>query len=88
MIAAFVRTRVLDPERAEFRRGLVLAYQEKFSDARVPYAYRAPSGHRLGVWVADQRRYKAVLDAERIKELDELGMEWCQPAQNALRRAW
>ncbi|WP_224284223.1 DEAD/DEAH box helicase [Streptomyces sp. LS1784] len=80
VIAAFVRTRVLEPERAEFRRGLeeLLAYREKFGDVRVPYAYRATSGHRLGVWVADQRRYKAadVLDAERVKELDELGMIW------------
>ncbi|MFJ4598083.1 MULTISPECIES: Helicase associated domain protein [unclassified Kitasatospora] len=80
VIAAFVRTRVLEPEREEFRRGLeeLLAYREKFGDVKVPYAYRAPSGHRLGVWVADQRRYKAadVLDPERIKELDELGMIW------------
>ncbi|MFF2149418.1 helicase associated domain-containing protein [Kitasatospora sp. NPDC058190] len=65
--AAFVRTRVLEPEREEFRRGL----EELL-------AYRAPSRHRLGVWVADQRRYKAadVLDAERVKELDALGMVW------------
>ncbi|WP_371493460.1 helicase associated domain-containing protein [Kitasatospora sp. NBC_00374] len=80
VIAAFVRTRVLEPERAEFRRGLeeLLAYKEKFDDVRVPYAYVAPSGHRLGVWVADQRRYKAadVLDSERVKELDALGMVW------------
>ncbi|MFJ2781599.1 Helicase associated domain protein [Kitasatospora sp. NPDC087315] len=80
VIAAFVRTRVLEPERAEFRRGLeeLLAYREAFGDVKVPYAYRAPSGHRLGVWVADQRRYKAadVLDAERVKELDALGMVW------------
>ncbi|MFJ9448262.1 Helicase associated domain protein [Kitasatospora sp. NPDC101235] len=80
VIAAFVRTRVLEPEREEFRRGLeeLLAYREAFGDVKVPYAYRAPSGHRLGVWVADQRRYKAadVLDAERVKELDALGMVW------------
>ncbi|MFE6056938.1 Helicase associated domain protein [Kitasatospora sp. NPDC056446] len=80
LIAAFIRTRVLEPERAQFRRGLeeLLAYREKFGDARVPYAYQAPSGHRLGVWVADQRRYKAadVLDPERVKELDELSMIW------------
>ncbi|MBV6701943.1 Helicase associated domain protein [Kitasatospora aureofaciens] len=80
VIAAFVRTRVLEPERAEFRRGLeeLLAYREKFGDVKVPYAYRAPSGHRLGAWVADQRRYKAadVLDPERVKELNALGMVW------------
>ncbi|MFG2698839.1 Helicase associated domain protein [Kitasatospora sp. NPDC048407] len=80
VIAAFVRTRVLEPEREEFRRGLseLTAYRKAFGDAKVPYAYRAPSGHRLGVWVADQRRYKAaaVLDDKRIAELDELDMVW------------
>ncbi|MFI6850650.1 helicase associated domain-containing protein [Kitasatospora sp. NPDC050467] len=80
VIAAFVRTRVLEPERAEFRRGLeeLLAYKGAFGDVKVAYAYQAPSGHRLGSWVADQRRYKAagVLDAERVKELDGLGFVW------------
>ncbi|WP_407913787.1 helicase associated domain-containing protein [Kitasatospora sp. NE20-6] len=80
MIAAFVRTRVLEPERAEFRRGLeeLLTYKTAFRDVKVAYAYTAPSGHRLGVWVADQRRYKAAdaLDPERVKELDGLGMIW------------
>ncbi|PJN21109.1 DEAD/DEAH box helicase [Kitasatospora sp. CB02891] len=80
VIAAFVRTRVLEPEREEFRRGLaeLRAYRQAFGDAKVRYAYRAPSGHRLGVWVADQRRYKAagILDDKRTAELDELGMVW------------
>ncbi|KQV16031.1 hypothetical protein ASE03_32620 [Kitasatospora sp. Root187] len=80
VIAAFVRTRVLEPEREEFRRGLeeLLAYKKAFGDVKVAYAYAAPSEYRLGSWVADQRRYKAagILDAERIKELDELGMVW------------
>jgi len=80
LIAAFVSTRVLEPERAEFRRGLaeLITYKETFGDARVPYAYRAPSGHRLGVWVADQRRYKAagILDQERLGLLDGLGFTW------------
>ncbi|NEA60367.1 DEAD/DEAH box helicase family protein [Streptomyces sp. SID13666] len=80
LIAAFVRTRVMEPERAEFRRGLneLITYKDAFGDCRVPYAYRAPSGHRLGVWVADQRRYKAadVLDDERLGLLNELGFIW------------
>jgi len=80
LIAAFVRTRVMEPERAEFRRGLdeLIAYKDAFGDVRVPYAYRAPSGHRLGVWVADQRRYAAadVLDDERIGLLEGLGFVW------------
>ncbi|WP_327071825.1 DEAD/DEAH box helicase [Kitasatospora sp. NBC_01302] len=80
LIAAFVRTRVLEPERAEFRRGLeeLLAYKKAFGDVKVAYAYVAPSGHRLGAWVADQRRYKAagVLDDERVTELNALGFVW------------
>ncbi|WP_408649605.1 helicase associated domain-containing protein, partial [Kitasatospora sp. CMC57] len=80
VIAAFVRTRVLEPEREEFRRGLeeLLAYKKAFGDVKVAYAYAAPSGYRLGSWVADQRRYKAagVLDDERVKELADLGMVW------------
>ncbi|MEY9940476.1 Helicase associated domain protein [Streptacidiphilus sp. MAP5-3] len=79
-IAAFIATRVLEPERAEFRRGLaeLLVYKAEFGDAKVPYAYRAPSGHRLGAWVADQRRYKAagVLDEQRIGLLNEQGFIW------------
>ncbi|MCG6499808.1 helicase associated domain-containing protein [Kitasatospora sp. A2-31] len=71
---------MLEPERAEFRRCLeeLRAYRKAFGDVKVPYAYTAPSGHRLEVWVADQRRYKAadVLDPERVKELAELGMVW------------
>lgn len=46
VIAAFVRTRVLEPERAEFRRGLeeLLAYKGAFGDVKVAYAYQAPPG--------------------------------------------
>jgi hypothetical protein len=38
VIAAFVRTRVLEPEREEFRRGLeeLLAYKKAFGDVKVP----------------------------------------------------
>jgi hypothetical protein len=45
-IAAFISTRVLEPERAEFRRGPaeLLAYRQAFGDVRVPYAYTAPVG--------------------------------------------
>jgi superfamily II DNA or RNA helicase len=79
-IAAFIATRVLEPERAEFRRGLaeLLTYKKAFGDVHVPYAYKAPSGHPLGVWVADQRRYKAagVLDDERVGLLSEQGFVW------------
>jgi superfamily II DNA or RNA helicase len=80
IIAAFVKTRVLEPEQAEFRRGLaeLLLYKKAFGDVKVAYAYVAPSGHRLGVWVADQRRYRAadVLDQERTGLLEDLGFVW------------
>ncbi|WP_084725524.1 DEAD/DEAH box helicase [Streptacidiphilus melanogenes] len=79
-IAAFIATRVLEPEREEFRRGLaeLLVYKAAFGDVKVPYAHKAPSGHPLGVWVADQRRYKAagVLDEERVSLLEEQGFVW------------
>jgi len=80
VIAAFVKTRVLEPEREEFRRGLehLIAYKAEFGHVKVPYAHQTKDGYRLGVWVADQRRYKAadVLDAERTALLDELGFVW------------
>lgn len=80
VIAAFVRTRVLEPERAEFRRGLehLIAYKAEFGDVQVPYAHRMPDGYRLGAWTADQRRYKAagVLDEERVTLLNDLGFVW------------
>ncbi|MGW1562992.1 helicase associated domain-containing protein [Streptomyces sp. NPDC002144] len=36
------------------------------------------SGHPLGVWVADVRRYyrEGTLEASRVKELEQLGMVW------------
>jgi len=80
LIAAFVRTRAMEPDRAEFRRGLeeLITYKQTFANVKIPYAYVAPSGHRLGVWVADQRRYGAadVLDDERRALLNELGFVW------------
>jgi superfamily II DNA or RNA helicase len=80
LIAAFVRTRVMEPERAEFRRGLdeLITYKQAFGDVKIPYAYVAPSGHKLGVWVADQRRYGAadILDDERRTLLDQQGFVW------------
>jgi hypothetical protein len=80
LIAAFVRTRVMEPERAEFRRGLdeLITYKAAFGDVKVPYAYVAPSGHKLGAWVADQRRYGAadILDDERRTLLDQHGFVW------------
>ncbi|MEW2298083.1 Helicase associated domain protein [Streptomyces sp. NPDC006743] len=87
-VAAFVRLRVIDPERAYWRRGIQAAQRwlrETGSDVlSVPVAYRSPQdwagigGHPLGAWLADQRRYYAAgtLEAERVAELEALGMVW------------
>ncbi|MFQ6148673.1 Helicase associated domain protein [Streptomyces seoulensis] len=87
-VAAFVRLRILDPENAAWRRGLEAAARWRRETGEgaltVPVAYRTPvewgavGGHPLGAWLADQRRYYAAgtLEAERVVELDGLGMVW------------
>ncbi|MER6976131.1 DEAD/DEAH box helicase [Streptomyces carpinensis] len=88
-LAQFVRLRVIDPEGAYWRRGIEAATQwlreTGQSELRVPYTFVSPedwpagiSGHPLGVWVADQRRYYAAgtLEPDRVAELEALGMIW------------
>ncbi|WP_432190357.1 helicase associated domain-containing protein [Streptomyces sp. Tue6028] len=88
-LAQFVRLRVIDPERAYWRRGIEAATrwlkETGQSELRVPYLYVTPEdwspslgSHPLGVWVADQRRYYAAgtLEASRVEELERLGMVW------------
>nr|BFD87067.1 hypothetical protein StreXyl84_64680 [Streptomyces sp. Xyl84] len=87
-VAAFVRLRMIDPERAYWRRGIAAAQRwlgETGSEGlSVPVAYRTPEdwadlgSHPLGAWLADQRRYCAAgtLEAERAAELEQLGMVW------------
>ncbi|MGW5657811.1 Helicase associated domain protein [Streptomyces humi] len=87
-LAQFVRLRVIDPERAYWRRGIEAATRWRretgTTELRVPYTYITPKdwgtigGHPLGVWVADQRRYYAAgtLEAARVTELEALGMVW------------
>ncbi|MGV9351119.1 Helicase associated domain protein [Streptomyces spiralis] len=87
-LAQFVRLRVIDPERAYWRRGIEAATrwlrETGNTELRVPYTYVAPEdwpgigGHPTGVWVADQRRYYAAgtLEPERVAELEALGMVW------------
>ncbi|MGW7210489.1 Helicase associated domain protein [Streptomyces sp. NPDC054837] len=88
VLTQFVRLRVIDPERAYWLRGIKAATrwlrESGSSELRVPYTYVTPedwpgiSGHPLGVWVADQRRYYAAgtLDAKRVTALENLGMVW------------
>ncbi len=89
VLAQFVRLRVIDPERAYWRRGIEAATrwlrETGNTELRVPYTFVSPgdwpagiSSHPLGVWVADQRRYYAAgtLEPERVAELEALGMVW------------
>nr|WP_079083522.1 DEAD/DEAH box helicase [Streptomyces antibioticus] len=88
-LTQFVRLRVIDPEKAYWRRGIQAATrwlrETGNGELRVPYTYVTPEdwpgglgSHPLGVWVADQRRYYAAgtLDAARVNELENLGMVW------------
>ncbi|MGW5658367.1 Helicase associated domain protein [Streptomyces humi] len=87
-LAQFVRLRVIDPERAYWRRGIEAATRWRrgtgTTELRVPYTYITPKDwgtigdHPLGMWVADQRRYYAAgtLEAARVTELEALGMVW------------
>ncbi|MFJ2239758.1 Helicase associated domain protein [Streptomyces sp. NPDC087859] len=88
VLTQFVRLRVIDPERAYWRRGIEAATRwlraSDNSELRVPYTYVTPEdwpgigGHPLGVFVADQRRYYSAgtLEASRVTELENLGMVW------------
>jgi len=86
-LARFVRLRVLEPEGEYWRRGIEAAAryvkETGTEQLRVPYDYVTPedwssAGFPLGTWLATQRKaFKAGrLDAERVAELDELGMVW------------
>ncbi|GAA2345483.1 DEAD/DEAH box helicase [Streptomyces kunmingensis] len=87
LIARFIRLRVIDPENAYWRRGIqaCLQYLKETGGEvlRVPQRFVtpedwSPAGFPLGVWVADQRRYynAELLEAERVRQLDKLGMVW------------
>ncbi|MFD3696233.1 Helicase associated domain protein [Streptomyces sp. NPDC058646] len=89
-LAAFIRLRVLHPEREHWRRGVEAAriYAARAGDLKVPFAYRVPAGGEewppgsarfpLGQWIADARRThrRGALGRERVAQLDELGMVW------------
>ncbi|MER6499172.1 helicase associated domain-containing protein, partial [Streptomyces sp. NPDC001455] len=92
ILAQFVRLRVIDPERTYWLRGIEAATkwlrETGNSVLRVPYAYVTPDtdawggagGYPLGRWLAEQRRYytDGTLDAERLVELESLGMVWSE----------
>ncbi len=72
-----------DPNQDRWRNGLALlaAYRTAHGHARVPRDYQTPAGERLGHWVSSCRadRSKGRLSAERIADLDALGMVWEPP---------
>ncbi|WP_420038107.1 Helicase associated domain protein (plasmid) [Streptomyces sp. cg28] len=87
LLAQFIQLRILDPERAYWRRAIAacLQYLKETGavELKAPYRYVtpegwAPAGFPLGVWLADQRKaYNAeTLPAERVRQLDALGMVW------------
>ncbi|MFI5683210.1 Helicase associated domain protein [Streptomyces sp. NPDC051636] len=67
-------------------------YARAHGDLRVPFTFRVPGGEQaeadgwpdalagfpLGQWIADARRFHArgSLDAERVRQLERLGMVW------------
>ena len=64
------------------------AYYERFGDLLVPAKYISESGFPLGVWISRMRTAKAnqresILNAERIRKLEEIGMTW-----DALSEQW
>ena len=57
------------------------AYYDCFGDLNVPFRYVAESGFPLGIWIARMRavyadRRTGVLNGERIRKLEEIGMTW------------
>ncbi|MFI1839596.1 helicase associated domain-containing protein [Streptomyces olivaceoviridis] len=88
LVAQFVSLRVIDPEKAYWRRGIEAATRWRRENGggqlRVPYDYvmgedeSAGAGFPLGRWLADLRRYynAGTLEASRVAQLDALGMVW------------
>ncbi|MGW7378363.1 Helicase associated domain protein [Streptomyces sp. NPDC054794] len=74
LLAAFIELRVINPERAHWRRGVEAAalYTRVHGDLRVPFTFRVPGGEEaegegwpgalagfpLGQWIADARRLR------------------------------
>ncbi|MEU3342564.1 Helicase associated domain protein [Streptomyces sp. NPDC006668] len=88
VLTQFVQLRVINPEKAYWRRGIEAAtrWLRETGETRltVPFTFVTPEewgavgGHPLGVWLADQRRYyrEGTLEASRVAELEKLGMVW------------
>ena len=65
-------------DRFDVGLGELTAYIKGNGDARVPQAYRTPSGFKLGAWCSERRTDRRLgrLAIERIRALDALGFVW------------
>jgi superfamily II DNA or RNA helicase len=70
----------LDSVQGSFDRGLaeLTSFVGEHGHARVPSAYRTPTGSNLGKWCSHQRddRKQGRLSDEQVRALDELGFVW------------
>ncbi|MFI1585735.1 Helicase associated domain protein [Embleya sp. NPDC020630] len=85
LLADFVKLRVIDPERRDWRRGYLAArrWHTTHGHLRVPldavdYEPESGTSHPVGAWIAEQRRARTggAMRPRRIELLDELGMVW------------
>ncbi|MYS84074.1 hypothetical protein GTZ85_28620, partial [Streptomyces sp. SID5474] len=85
LLTEFVRLRVIDPERRDWRHGYLAArrWRAIHGDLRVPleaidYDIESGTSHPLGAWISEQRRAWSVgaISRRRIEMLEALGMVW------------
>ncbi|MET7303866.1 Helicase associated domain protein [Embleya sp. NPDC005575] len=85
LLADFVKLRVIDPERRDWRRGYLAArrWHAAHGDLRVPleaidYDVETGTSHPVGAWISEQRRAwsAGTISARRIELLEALGMVW------------
>ncbi len=80
---------IWDPFEDDWQQGMAAAriYCEGRGDLRVPQKYRSPEGFRLGTWIFSRRmeHKSGRLSAERVAELDALGMVW-EPHEETWQR--
>ncbi len=77
---------------AQWERGFECAkeYYEKNGNLKAPKSYRSEDGFLLNQWLKKQRENKAagLLDAEQVKRLESIGMEWLSPRDAAWEKGF
>ncbi|WP_439681671.1 Helicase associated domain protein [Embleya sp. MST-111070] len=85
LLTDFVKLRVIDPERRDWRRGYLAArrWHATHGNLRIPleaidYDVEAGTSYPVGAWISEQRRGWSVgaISPRRIELLEALGMEW------------